>query len=440
MKKLLILAFTVAISAVAAGQIRDEILADLTKARGEYRLYPTEFAEQTPIPKGYKPFYISHYGRHGSRYILRNHKFDNVMKVFAEGHDAGKLTPLGEDVYQRLLRTAEVCGGRAGDLSALGQEQHVGIAKRMYETYPEVFRNHPEVFAVSTTVPRCLISMSAFTGELLRHDPKMNLTTDTGSKYMPYLNPYYKDNIPALSSHIDEYRYPVGPWVDEWYAFRREIIDNKRIFDSLFAPEFSAEIERPYDFVFNLWKVAINAPNTPSEDDYLDLFTPDEQYSWWRLINAVFYYEKGPSGTGGGFLDWVSAKLLKDFIDDADEKVAAGVPAVTLRFGHDGVFMGLFNSMRLKNWSEKAPSIDRIEEKWHIYDIPMACNLQWIFYRNPKTGDVLVKQLLNEEELEFSEGIESDVKPYYHWKDVKAYYDRILDEQPLYTKDFKGLK
>ncbi len=438
MKKLIILAFATAVSAVAVGQIRDEILADLTKARGEYRLYPTEFAEQTPVPKGYKPFYISHYGRHGSRYILRNHKFDSVLKVFAEGHDAGKLTPLGEDVYGRLLRTAEVCQGRAGDLSALGQEQHVGIAKRMYEAYPEIFRNKPEVFAVSTTVPRCLISMSAFTGELLRHDPHMDLTTDTGAIYMPYLNPYYKDNIPALSDHIDEYRYPVGPWVDEWYAFRREIIDNKRIFDSLFAPDFSANIERPYDFVFNLWKVAINTPNTPSKEDYLDLFTPDEQYSWWRLINAIFYYEKGPSGTGGGFLDWVSAKLLKNFIDDADEKVAAGVPAVTLRFGHDGVFMGLFNSMRLKNWSEKAPSMARIEEKWHTFDIPMACNLQWIFYRNPKTGDVLVKQLLNEEELDFP--LESDMKPYYHWKDVKALYDKILAEQPLYTPDFKGLK
>ena len=96
MKKLIILAFATAVSAVAVGQIRDEILADLTKARGEYRLYPTEFAEQTPVPKGYKPFYISHYGRHGSRYILRNHKFDSVLKVFAEGHDAGKLTPLSE--------------------------------------------------------------------------------------------------------------------------------------------------------------------------------------------------------------------------------------------------------------------------------------------------------------------------------------------------------
>ena len=438
MIKLIILAFATAVSAVSVGQIRDEILADLTKARGEYRLYPTEFAEQTPVPKGYKPFYISHYGRHGSRYILRNHKFDSVLKVFAEGHDAGKLTPLGEDVYGRLLRTAEVCQGRAGDLSALGQEQHVAIAKRMYETYPEIFRSKPEVFAVSTTVPRCLISMFAFTGELLRHDPHMDLTTDTGSIYMPYLNPYYKDNIPALSDHIDEYRYPVGPWVDEWYAFRREIIDNRRILDSLFAPDFGANIERPYDFVFNLWKVAINTPNTPSEEDYLDLFTPDEQYSWWRLINAIFYYEKGPSGTGGGFLDWVSAKLLKNFIDEADKKVAAGVPAVTLRFGHDGVFMGLFNSMRLKNWSEKAPSMERIEEKWHSFDIPMACNLQWIFYRNPKTGDVLVKQLLNEEELDFP--LESDVKPYYHWKDVKALYDKILAEQPLYTPDFNGLK
>lgn len=438
MKKLLILAFATAVSAVAVGQIRDEILADLTKARGEYRLYPTEFAEQTPVPKGYKPFYISHYGRHGSRYILRNSKLDNTLKIFAEGHEAGRLTPLGEDVYGRLLRTAEVCGGRAGDLSALGQEQHVGIAKRMYEGYPEIFRNHPEVFAVSTIVPRCLISMSAFTGELLRHDPEMNLTTDTGSKYMPYLNPYYKDNIPSLSSHIDEYRYPVGPWVDEWYAFRREIIDPSRIIDTLFDKEFGAEIERPYDFVFNLWKVAINTPNTPAKDDFLDLFTPDEQYGWWRLINAIFYYEKGPSGTGGGFLDWVSAKLLKNFIDDADEKVAAGVPAVTLRFGHDGVFMGLFNSMRLKDWSDKAPSMERIEETWHSYDIPMACNLQWIFYRNAKTGDVLVKQLLNEEELGFP--IESDMKPYYHWKDIKAFYDRILAEQPLYTPDFKGLK
>ncbi len=438
MKKLLILAFATVISAVAAGQIRDEILADLTKARGVYRLYPTEFAEQTPAPKGYKPFYISHYGRHGSRYILRNYKFDSVLKVFAEGHEAGKLTPLGEDVYGRLLRAAEVCQGRAGDLSALGQEQHCGIAARMYENYPDVFRNHPTVFAVSTTVPRCLVSMSAFAGELLRHDPEMNLTTDTGSKYMPYLNPYYKDNIPELSSHIDEYRYPVGPWVDEWYAFRREIIDNTRILNSLFAPEFGAAIERPYDFVINLWRVAVNMPNTPSKENFLDLFTPDEQYNWWRLINAVFYYEKGPSGTGGGFLDWVSAKLLKNFIDDADEKVAAGKPAVTLRFGHDGVFMGLFNSMRLKNWSDKAPSLDRIEDTWHDFDIPMACNLQWIFYRNPKTGDVLVKQLLNEEELEFP--VESDVKPYYHWKDVKAYCDKILAEQPLYTPDFKGLK
>lgn len=440
MKKLLILAFATAVSAVAVGQIRDEIFADLTKARGEYRLYPSEFAEQTPVPKGYKPFYISHYGRHGSRYILRNKKFDDVLKVFAAGHDAGRLTPLGEDVYHRLLRTDAVCHGRAGDLSALGQKQHEGIAARMYEGYPDIFRSNPEVFAVSTTVPRCLLSMSAFTGELLRHDPKMNLTTDTGSKYMPYLNPYYKDNIPSLSSHIDEYRYPVGPWVDEWYAFRREIIDPSRILGSLFDAEFADAIERPYDFVFYLWKVAINTPNTPSEEDYLDLFTPEEQYSWYRLINAIFYYEKGPSGTGGGFLDWVSAKLLKDFIDDADQKVAAGVPAVTLRFGHDGVFMGLFNSMRMKDWSCKAPSMERIEETWRTFDIPMACNLQWIFYRNPKTGDVLVKQLLNEEELDFSEGIESDVKPYYHWKDVKAYYDRILDEQPLYTKDFKGLK
>ena len=46
----------------------DELRADPRKAYGTD--YPYSFAkvELTKAPKGYKPFYISHYGRHGSRY------------------------------------------------------------------------------------------------------------------------------------------------------------------------------------------------------------------------------------------------------------------------------------------------------------------------------------------------------------------------------------
>lgn len=434
MKRLLIFAVAAVMAMAAVAQdMREEIKANPEKAAGVYRLYPTEFPALTPAPKGYKPFYISHYGRHGSRYILRNHKFDNVFDIFAKADKAGKLTPFGKEVYGRMQRIADVCQGLAGDLTPLGQEQHRGIAKRMYEGYPEIFRHDPTISSVATIIPRCLLSMNAFTNELLRCDASLRITLDTGYKYMCYLNPYYRDNSPALSARIDKYRYPVGPWVDDWYAFRRATVDNTRLLHSLFAEDFAAGIENANDFAINLFRVTVNTPNTPAQVDMSDIFTADEKYTWWRLINSIFYYEKGPSGTGGGFLDEVPANLLKQLIDDAAEKVAAAEPAVTLRFGHDGVLMGLYNTMRLKGWSHKAEKIEDIEKTWHDFDIPMATNMQWIFYRNAKTGDVLVKMLINEEEAEFP--IDSDIKPYYHWNDVKAFYDKVLAEQTLYRFD-----
>ena len=49
----------------------DEIKADIDKAGGVYFMYPFDTPSATPAPKGYEPFYISHYGRHGARYISR---------------------------------------------------------------------------------------------------------------------------------------------------------------------------------------------------------------------------------------------------------------------------------------------------------------------------------------------------------------------------------
>ncbi len=46
----------------------EQLKADPLKSYGNdypYR-FPTE--QLTPSPRGYKPFYISHYARHGSRY------------------------------------------------------------------------------------------------------------------------------------------------------------------------------------------------------------------------------------------------------------------------------------------------------------------------------------------------------------------------------------
>jgi hypothetical protein len=56
----------------------------------------------------------------------------------------------------------------------------------------------------------------------------------------------------------------------------------------------------------------------------------------------------------------------------------------------------------------------------------MGVNLQLIFFRNDITGDVIVKLLHCEKEVEIP--VTTDIAPYYHWKDFKAYYEKKLAE------------
>ena len=51
----------------------------------------------------------------------------------------------------------------------------------------------------------------------------------------------------------------------------------------------------------------------------------------------------------------------------------------------------------------------------------MAGNIQLVFYRKPGSDDVLVKFLLNENETSIP--VKTDVAPYYHWADVKRFWE-----------------
>ncbi len=93
-----------------------------------------------PAPKGYKPFYVSHYGRHGSRYLIGDRDYKWLVDLFEEAHREGALSDLGEDTRQRLLKVWEEAEGHGGDLTPLGVRQHRGIAERMYAAFPKPLR------------------------------------------------------------------------------------------------------------------------------------------------------------------------------------------------------------------------------------------------------------------------------------------------------------
>ncbi len=96
-------------------------------------------------------------------------------------------------------------------------------------------------------------------------------------------------------------------------------------------------------------------------------------------------------------------------------------PSVNLRYGHDGILLNFITLMELNDLGNEFASIEEAEEAGlRSYDlIPMAGNIQLIFYRNQE-GDILVKCLLNEEEVRLPATPVSG--PYYSWPDLRDYY------------------
>ena len=59
---------------------------------------PTETDVLTPTPKGYEPFYMSHYGRHGSRWLCGDGEYQDVLTPLRKAKALGKLTATGEQM------------------------------------------------------------------------------------------------------------------------------------------------------------------------------------------------------------------------------------------------------------------------------------------------------------------------------------------------------
>ena len=135
MRQLLIACVALAAALPAAAQTtKEEMLASPEKTAGVYYAYPAPESTDhyTKAPKGYTPFYISHFGRHGSRYLISDSEYTNPMETLERADKAGALSPLGKDALKRLHEIYAEAAGRNEDLSPLGVRQHRGVAERMF--------------------------------------------------------------------------------------------------------------------------------------------------------------------------------------------------------------------------------------------------------------------------------------------------------------------
>ena len=66
----------------------------------------------TKPPRGYKPFYISHYGRHGTRTENSGEEYLYVIRRLEKADSLGILTDEGKNLLEEAKAVFEAFGGR----------------------------------------------------------------------------------------------------------------------------------------------------------------------------------------------------------------------------------------------------------------------------------------------------------------------------------------
>ena len=402
---------------ILAQSAKEEIGNNIRLTASNYLAYRGPQKQLTKVPKGLKPFYISHYGRHGSRYLIGDNDYNIPLNTLSKAEKDGNLTPLGQETLGKVRTLVFRAQRRHGELTPLGHQQHRDIARRMYERFPEVFAGSVHVDAKSTVVIRCILSMENELQQLMLLNPQLQISQDASEYDMPYMN--HGDKV--LNAQKDVTKVQM-----EYLAYFKKNFDYKPLIERLFTDVAYVESNFDvYEFVSRLFKLASNIQSTESRHDtsLYNAFTNDELYRLWQIANAWWYLHYGPAPHNGGTQPFSQRYLLKNIIEKADSAIALPKPGATLRFGHETMVMPLTCLLGLNGHDRQIADIGQLEQQgWVNYRIfPMAANIQFVFYRKDSNDkDVLVKVLLNEDEATLP--IASDMAPLYHWKDVREYY------------------
>ena len=377
-----------------------------------YYAYPAPEGVQTPAPEGYVPVYISHYGRHGSRWRTQDVHYKRVVDAFDSLYRAGALTPLGEDVRLRLHRVWEDARGRSGNITPLGERQHHDIACRMFRNFPQVFADSAVVDARSSTSLRCAMSMSYFTEALKERNPRLRVSRRAYQCYMDY--------IAHTSPEAEAFCSDTAEWREDFRRFEREQIQPARFMGALTIPAVRMAYERERELMEDLYWIAVDMQNCDHLRDvaFFDLFTYDELMSLWKVVNARMYVCNAAAPLNGGLMPRQASALLRHIVESADRALAFGQPRADLRFGHDTHLIRLLALMGVEGCDGREADMQKFHLAWQDYRVsPMAANLQLVFFRRAD-GDVLVKLLHNEREVRLS-GLAPASGPYYRWADLR---------------------
>ena len=380
------------------------------------RAYGTDFPYTfdvpplTKAPKGYKPFYISHYGRHGSRYYWNDQLYQELDSLLTKAHRQQQLTAEGEAFYQKFMAAKDELKTGVSELTDLGWEQHQRIARTMYNNFSDVFRQGGNVLAISSLTGRCVLSMSAFCQELVQCNPGIEIREQSSRFTLDGVVPTDRQNPvkhrfprarPRWESHRDLFHYTD--------TLGRQVL--RRVFTS--TEGLPGNMNRTADNLINLYT---SLPSIGHDGMMGTIITDDEMVQRWENSNLGTY-------------TWVFSPkydmipILQDILRKAQAVINGSSDHIAdLRFGHDTCLGPLTVLMGLNGADSDPEDPNQVKNIYQNWQTGKASNIQLVFYRTKKAYDpILVKCLLNGVEARLP--IATGTFPYYAWTDFLKVYD-----------------
>lgn len=387
----------------------DQLKSDPRKAYGTDYPYSFEATHMTKAPKGYTPFYISHYGRHGSRYYWNDALYRELDSLLSKAHARHQLTTEGEAFREKFMAAKSELATSVSELSDLGWEQHQRIAHTMYNDFNKVFKKGGDVFAISSLTGRCVLSMASFCQELAQCNPKIRIRQQSSRKTLDGVKP-------------DDHQNPLRR---KYPRSRPRFEQNRKLFqysDSLrekIVPRVFTSTEglpgNMHHIGSNLINLYTSLPSIGHEGMMGHIITDQELAERWENENL------------GGYT-WVfeprydMIPILRDIITKAENVIDGRTQRIAdLRFGHDTCLGPLTVLMGINGADIDPEDPYEVKNCYQSWETCKASNLQLIFYHSKKKGqDILVKCLLNGQESTLP--LPSDLYPYYRWEDFKTFY------------------
>lgn len=340
------------------------------------------------VPDSLTAVMINHVGRHGARYAASPAHTATLAKALKEAERQGTITPLGRQLMKTVDRITVATGSRWGQLDSLGAAEQRGIASRMYASFPHLFGAN-SVCAISSYVPRCVMSMYEFTHQLALLDRNTELTASSGKRFSPLMrffseNEEYKNVVksPEITGAIDAFTSSAITME----PLRRVLGRGFRM-----GPDSIAVAMAEYSVLSGMEAIGM----TSEAPEYFSLA---EYNSLWSIFNIRQYYDRTQTTVSSIPAD-IAKPLLEDLISTTDDFIAAtdGKATVNLRFGHAETLMPLLSLMRLPGCLYLTRHPDTVGLHWRDFDIiPMAANLQMILFRSD-TGRYYMRIDLNEQ-------------------------------------------